>query len=1166
MLSSILILSCLFCRAQSSSNLLNLPLITPPSPNATSLGKYGDIPVGLYTGIPNISIPLYTIKVGNFTLPISLSYHSQGLKVEETAGWVGLGWSLNAGGAVTRTAHGLPDEKAAGYWYYPNWTDDTVAALGAGTGAFCGGSFYDMQPDMFYYNFGSYSGKFVMDQTPTHNAHFIPFNDLQLTYQVNLPVNDGLSQFQITDDNGIIYIFGAIETTTDESSTTSIAASNSSWYLTQIVTPAGNINFTYATEATYATQFSEMDYLNTGPNENNQFNPGYSGSYRILSFSSVILSSISFPTGTVTFSKTGNRKDFVTASAITGMAVTDLNNVLQHKFTFSESYFGDTSSTSDAVRLKLDSVSEISVTDTAQKKAYRFSYNNPSQVPSIKSLAQDFWGFYNGQTRNTSLLPPLSPTIYGAYIANQEAFSGVRTPSAAYAQTGILNTIQYPTGGTTQLIYEGNDYGNGLPGWQSEYATEEAQASATAIESSLVDIPSKTVDFSVNPAQGVSVSINGSYTGPTPLENGPTLILNQINSDGSRTNIFSYYTVNSLFYEYPYLNPGNYELIASVDGTSENMTGTLTYYTVDSSIVIKTFPTGGLRIRQIVNTDPASGQTNTKTYRYYSATDTTASSGTLISAPVYLENEDSYATGMNFDVVSSSSLNYLGTTQGSHVAYSTVTEIDSSAVSIGKKVSGFNASRYPNLNANMHYVSAQNILNTPPTTNSLRYMTDNDVYRGVLTSEITYNAANNIVKKKYIIYNTDSLNAANYANGYPNYYQLNAIAGYSYNICIYPCSGCGCTSTSPTGCSTCSTYFLDNYTLADYVVPCPWIYKTSEIDTTYDVNGANPIGTVAHYYYDNPVDGLVTRIVTTNSKGETLETLNKYAPDQAQISGLSANASSALSSLVTMNKIASPIEVDHYNNGNLLDLARTDYYVWNASPLVVEPQHIWYQTLTNSIEDRVDYYQYDGNSNPLEVAKTSDVHHSYIWDYQDQLPIAEVVNASQSDIAYTSFEANGSGNWTIPDTNRVYSPVLTGNISYSLGSGAISKSGLTSSTPYIVSYWLLNGSGSVTVSSGSASTGGIVLNGWTYYEVPVSGASSVSVSGSGTIDELRLYPKGAQMSTYTYAPLIGMTTHCDASGHLTYYTYDGLGRLHLIKDQYGNILKRYDYEYQSTNQ
>ena len=80
-----------------------LPQITPPSPNAASLGQYGDIPVSYYTGVPNISIPLYTINSGEIKLPISLSYHSSGIKVTQEASWVGLGWALNAGGVITRS-------------------------------------------------------------------------------------------------------------------------------------------------------------------------------------------------------------------------------------------------------------------------------------------------------------------------------------------------------------------------------------------------------------------------------------------------------------------------------------------------------------------------------------------------------------------------------------------------------------------------------------------------------------------------------------------------------------------------------------------------------------------------------------------------------------------------------------------------------------------------------------------------------------------------------------------------------------------------------------------------------------------------------------------------------------------------------------------------------
>ena len=36
--------------------------IIPPSPDAAALGKYGYTPVGLHTGIPQINIPIYTIR------------------------------------------------------------------------------------------------------------------------------------------------------------------------------------------------------------------------------------------------------------------------------------------------------------------------------------------------------------------------------------------------------------------------------------------------------------------------------------------------------------------------------------------------------------------------------------------------------------------------------------------------------------------------------------------------------------------------------------------------------------------------------------------------------------------------------------------------------------------------------------------------------------------------------------------------------------------------------------------------------------------------------------------------------------------------------------------------------------------------------------------------
>jgi len=94
--------------------------VSLPSPTAASLGKFGDIPVSLYTGVPDISIPLFTAKGRTLELPIVLKYHAGGIRVEEIAGWAGLGWTLEAGGAITRTVRGLVDESPGGYYFTGN--------------------------------------------------------------------------------------------------------------------------------------------------------------------------------------------------------------------------------------------------------------------------------------------------------------------------------------------------------------------------------------------------------------------------------------------------------------------------------------------------------------------------------------------------------------------------------------------------------------------------------------------------------------------------------------------------------------------------------------------------------------------------------------------------------------------------------------------------------------------------------------------------------------------------------------------------------------------------------------------------------------------------------------------------------------------------------------
>lgn len=134
------------------------------------MAQYADFPVSLYTGTPAIDIPIYTIDLGDYKFPINLSYHASGIRVAQEASWVGLGWVLNAGGAIMRTIRGHDDFE--GYYYneeeipektsdieksgYTGLTKDPVSKLD-----YCRLLFgCDVEPDIFYYNFADYSGHF----------------------------------------------------------------------------------------------------------------------------------------------------------------------------------------------------------------------------------------------------------------------------------------------------------------------------------------------------------------------------------------------------------------------------------------------------------------------------------------------------------------------------------------------------------------------------------------------------------------------------------------------------------------------------------------------------------------------------------------------------------------------------------------------------------------------------------------------------------------------------------------------------------------------------------------------------------------------------------------------------------------------------------------------
>ena len=84
--------------------------IIPVAPDAWNFLKYGgNTAPDLYTGTLHFSIPLYSYTDPDFEIPLSLDYTTSGFMPNATTGTTGMGWTLNAGGYISREVRQVPD-------------------------------------------------------------------------------------------------------------------------------------------------------------------------------------------------------------------------------------------------------------------------------------------------------------------------------------------------------------------------------------------------------------------------------------------------------------------------------------------------------------------------------------------------------------------------------------------------------------------------------------------------------------------------------------------------------------------------------------------------------------------------------------------------------------------------------------------------------------------------------------------------------------------------------------------------------------------------------------------------------------------------------------------------------------------------------------------------
>jgi hypothetical protein len=369
--------------------------------------------------------------------------------------------------------------------------------------------------------------------------------------------------------------------------------------------------------------------------------------------------------------------------------------------------------------------------------------------------------------------------------------------------------------------------------------------------------------------------------------------------------------------------------------------------------------------------------------------------------------------------------------------------------------------------------------------------------------------------------------------------------------------------TTPGGSQTIPVCFQKIYFQSDMVMASVPLQKTEERSIVY-ANG-QALETRLQYTYGDTNNLAPTEIKIINSDNTALTTKLYYPTNPTYIgAGLSAADVQALTKLKNDNIKSKPYFTETFADGQCLTKERLTYTEVNNKAANNKLTEWAACGATPKISECL---QFDARLNCIESKTDGGVYTSAIFSPLSELN-CQAVHAPLADIAATSFEnidETGGFNFSALILSIPDSTAPTGKYVATTGVNGISKTGLNPSKTYKVSYWCKNGSCMV---NGTAPVAIRTVNGWTQYEHIISNPATgvITITGIALIDELRLHPINATMTTYTYEPLTGIRTRCDAANNIYYYQYDSFKRLQLIKDESGQVVKTVEYKYNATPQ
>lgn len=1162
--------------------------VIPPSPEAASLGKYAQTPVGFYTGVPKIDIPLWTLTEGDISVPVSLSYHTGGHKVDEIAPRTGMGWVLNAGGVITRTIMGEADEYGQG-GFLTFAKNNTPASVWDGTNEErfqryeniieCA----DAEPDQFVFNFNGYSGKFAFNW----NGQIVAGSETKVKIEpVNMvPGTDAfISEWRITTDNGMVYTFSARETT-DISTTFNFAypcqyrnnaipiSPVTSWYLSRIDSPNGNVIF-FEYEPYSLTH--RILYSQTISHRYNWSAATLRSRTEIMTTKGQYLKKITTASGNTAIEIVPSGTPRTDIPGTTTAATNTLYSVAEirvhtreqqnaRRFKMGYDY--------SIGRLCLRTVQEIGSDGLSANPPYTFTYTG--SLPAFSAnyagtfYSQDHWGFYNG-ANNSQLIPSYVATSLSGQTYR---YGGANRAPGTASLAGLLTQIKYPTGGTTTFQFENHNYSflDTTPIKRAEvliggtaYAQHTSKNSGTTYASQRTEVG----PFTIKPKPGrpnelipLIYNVNLAYCS-SPGFAGATI--------GPRITIFNanhisvgswHHTPNaSSYYDTLMVLPGEYTLEAYAGPTPQCTDGNPTnpkplgWDTATGSIHWLEFtepkrkdsPAGGARIRKIIDHDGMDASRNmVREFKYtLNENGQEVSSGVLQNEPKYSHEIYVYeSTGVvPYAQRVANSYIPLGMTQGSPIGYKQVTVFN------GENGQGGKTEYYYKTFGDA--AEARNdILNDEPPFAPAVSM---DYKRGLLSKQIdyayNYGSFSPVRQLDYEYVNNGSDQSTSIfalkvgencvdcrfgdgggTRGLAMDWRFFSLGGYAFNLAISRLAGVTETLYADgRGLVTTTTMAYDGalqFLLKEAV-------KTSA--------GTELITEYIYPFSFNTAPSPINQLKTKHMLSPVIEKINKEKT--------AAGTEHVIGASLTQYGVFAGKVLPSRSFQLAPDAPLTDFKTSvnnTGHPDSLYNSRFYREVFTNN--------RYTTNGHLEESTTPGNVKTSYIWGHHRSAPIARISNAAVNQCAFSGFESADNGNWYYGD--------IESNYSGDARTGRRSFKGNTIWTTvdagrYVVSLWA-KGSGQIRVNNIGQEIGPT----WKRYQWTLdAGAVNIEVNGN-LIDDLRLHPASAQMKTFTYTPLQAISSVTDENNETVFYEYDALGRLLAVKDQDGNIIKHYQYNY-----